>query len=166
MPKKVEYSRIEIVDNDFTTALTTHSDGIEYFLDRETGAVESIIDPDYVGEIPEAAAEAKKIRRQKRRYIPIESLFSSQCFEIMEDFAEGHTEGRVQESLFRALRGRKPFRSFKDALFEFPEVREAWFKFEQERLNEYALEWLKDEEIDAVLVTYQQRHNRPSQPEP
>jgi hypothetical protein len=34
----------------------------------------------------------------------------------------------------------------------FPEVREAWFRYEEERLREYAEGWLMSEEIEAELI--------------
>jgi len=86
------------------------------------------------------------------RYLQIPSLGSSDGFRIMERFA-ALQDGRVREALFDALDRRRPFRSFKDALTRFPEVRERWFAYHEERLREEALAWLRVEGIDAELVS-------------
>jgi hypothetical protein len=52
---------------------------------------------------------------------------------------------RARELLERAIEGRGAFRRFKDTLFEFPELRETWFRFHDARMERRALEWLADE---------------------
>ena len=101
--------------------------------------------------------EESEIRRaidedEEDRYIPVPSLGSHEGFRIMERFAAAQ-EGRVREALFDALDRRRPFRSFKDALLGFPDIREAWFRYHEERLREEALDWLRAEGIDAELTT-------------
>jgi predicted nucleotidyltransferase len=55
--------------------------------------------------------------------------------------------------LARAIEGRGAFRRFKDALFEFPELRETWFKFHDVRMRRRAIEWLVDVKlVDDVAV--------------
>jgi predicted nucleotidyltransferase len=44
--------------------------------------------------------------------------------------------------LERAIEGRGAFRRFKDTLFEYPELREAWFAFRDARARRHAVEWL------------------------
>ena len=89
----------------------------------------------------------------RERYLQIPSMSSNEGFRIMERFADAQ-EGRVRKALFNALDRRRPFRSFKDALEDFPKVREAWFGYHAERVREEALAWLESEEIDAELVPY------------
>ena len=47
--------------------------------------------------------------------------------------------------LERAIAGRGAFRRFKDALFEFPELQEAWFRFSDVRMQRRAIDFLVDE---------------------
>ncbi len=49
--------------------------------------------------------------------------------------------------LDRAIAGRGAFRSFKDTLFEFPELRERWFAYHDARMRQRAIQWLADEEL-------------------
>ena len=90
---------------------------------------------------------------EDRRYLPIESLASHDGFRIMEGFAASLEHGRERDALFHALDRRRPFRSFKDALAAFPDVREAWFRYQEGRLREEALAWLRSEGVDAELVS-------------
>ena len=70
----------------------------------------------------------------------------------MERFAAAQPDERVCDHLLRALDRRRPFRSFKDALADFLEVREAWFTYENDHLLPAARSWLEMEDIDAELV--------------
>jgi hypothetical protein len=92
----------------------------------------------------------------ERRYVLIERWHSSEAFELMEEFAEGAGNPRVRERLLFALRGRKPFRSFKDALCEWPDVRDAWFLFKDHAEREHARVWLLNFGIDAVDASVRQ----------
>lgn len=69
-------------------------------------------------------------------------------FRIMEEFVATLEEGEASRSLTRALRMRKPFRCFKDALLDFGDVRDQWFAFHNSWVEELARKFLKDEGID------------------
>lgn len=42
------------------------------------------------------------------------------------------------------MEGRGAFRRFKDTLFEFPDLRETWFRSHDVRMRRRAIEWLQD----------------------
>lgn len=65
----------------------------------------------------------------------------------MEAFIATVRNRRLQERLERAIRGRGAFRNFKDVLLDYPAERERWFQFEQERLHQRILDWLKAHDI-------------------
>lgn len=65
---------------------------------------------------------------------------------------ESLEDGAVAEVLAEALRRRKPFRHFKDALLDFPEARKRWFQFENQAHARYAERWCNGERIDAAWV--------------
>ncbi|NOT60628.1 MAG: hypothetical protein HOP19_10445 [Acidobacteria bacterium] len=84
------------------------------------------------------------------RYVAIPRQDSREGFQVMEDFVRllnKEDAGQVVDDLMSALLGGKPFRRFKDALFDYPAVRERWFKFEAERLRARITAWAKDEGI-------------------
>ena len=84
------------------------------------------------------------------RYVAIPQQDSPEGFQVMEDFVwrlNREDAGQVVDDLISALRGDKPFRRFKDALCDYPAVRERWFKFEAERLRARITEWARYEGI-------------------
>jgi len=59
-------------------------------------------------------------------------------------------DDHLSELLEVAINGKGAFRRFKDVLLNYPEERERWFQFKDDRMKERALEWLDD--IDVTLV--------------
>ncbi|WP_420126870.1 UPF0158 family protein [Longimicrobium sp.] len=83
------------------------------------------------------------------RFIMVEFIGSSQGFRWMEDFALEQENEQVRERLLDALDRPRPFRQFRDALNEFPEVRGAWHRYEDAKLKASARAWLASHDIDA-----------------
>jgi len=80
-------------------------------------------------------------------WIPISAIGSREGYRDMEDFIARVRDPRARDLLERAIEGRGAFRRFKDTLFEFPGLREAWFAFRDARLERRAVEWLVDERL-------------------
>jgi uncharacterized protein UPF0158/nucleotidyltransferase-like protein len=121
-------------------ALEDHSDMNEWWLDPATGKVEPwLADPDF--------DESEEEHPSDRGWILIEPIPSHQGYGDMEGFIERVRDSRARDLLARAIAGRGAFRRFKDTLYEFPELREAWFKFRDARMERRAIEWLVDEEL-------------------
>jgi Uncharacterised protein family (UPF0158) len=74
-----------------------------------------------------------------------ESVGSGAGYRDMAEFVAGVHHRRAAELLDRAISGRGAFRRFKDTLVEFPELRDAWFRFRDARARRRALAWLADE---------------------
>ncbi len=106
---------------EIATALEDQSYEGGWWIDAETGEVwywrgEEDDDPEFDPD-----------RRDDAR--PIEPLPSSEGYGDMEDFIARVADRRAADLLERAIAGRGAFRRFKDTLFEFPELREGWFRF-------------------------------------
>lgn len=89
----------------------------------------------------------------------IEKVSSREGFEIMRDFAEQY-EGEVRQRLARALSGRRPFRSFKDALIE-EGLCDTYYAFKDKAYRELAESRLQDADIDFVdgkIVCSEKQH--------
>ncbi len=56
----------------------------------------------------------------------------------------------LKEKLWIALNGKGAFRRFKDVLLNYPEKREKWFSFKDERLKKRVMEWLEENEIELI----------------
>lgn len=82
------------------------------------------------------------------RFEEIPHLYSSESYEIMEDFITTIKSDKIQEALFRAIRGRKPFRKFKDTISQWPDILEDWFKYQKERMDQIVIKWLASIDIE------------------
>ncbi|MFA5891687.1 MAG: UPF0158 family protein [Actinomycetota bacterium] len=123
-------------------ALEDHSGMNAWYLDPETGAVEPFLE-DATGDEPAPPDD----------WIQIQALESREAYEDLENFVARVGDSRARDLLSRAIGGRGAFRRFKDTLFEFPELREAWFAFHDARMRRRALRWLADEGLaDEVAV--------------
>jgi hypothetical protein len=143
-------AKITIIEAELLEAFESGDGMIAWFLDGQTGELIPLMEFDEI-------EEEKEIRRaidedEEGRYLPVPSIESHEGFRIMEDFADAQDDGRVRGALIDALERRRPFRSFKDALMAFPEVRDRWFAYHQEQMREHAVDWLKIEGIDAELT--------------
>ncbi|HYZ98883.1 MAG TPA: UPF0158 family protein [Acidimicrobiales bacterium] len=96
--------------------------------------------------------------------LPVAALPSSEGYRDMEDFTERVAERRPAELLARAIEGRGAFRRFKDALFDFPELRDQWFAFHDARMRRRALEWLADHDIIDAQTAAQAQARHPDPP--
>jgi len=58
----------------------------------------------------------------------------------------------IKNQLLNVLNQKKSFNNFKNTLLDFPEIREQWFKYQDERIKEAARELLGSYQIDAELL--------------
>ena len=131
---------LKINREDLIQALTFHFEMTEaaWYLDTETGDI--LLDSDATDELPEDIEE-------NPRYRWIESISSQASFRIMEDFVATVDDAAVAAHLSRVLGGAKPFRRFKDALLDSPELREAWFRFQDNAHTRLAEMWCEENGI-------------------
>ena len=81
------------------------------------------------------------------RFIEIPIPDSRNGYQDMQLFIETVEDASLQEQLWSAIDGRRAFRHFKDVLLGYPDERERWFAYKNERVRERVLEWLEDEGI-------------------
>jgi predicted nucleotidyltransferase len=117
-------------------ALEDHSYVGGWWIDAQTGEVW------YWGEDDDDPAFDPAERGDARRILP---LPSREGYGDMEDFVARVPDRRAADLLGRAIAGRGAFRRFKDTLFEYPELRENWFRFSDVRMQRRAIEFLVDE---------------------
>lgn len=67
---------------------------------------------------------------------------SREMYEVMVDFSN-QFEGKVEEALFQALNGRKPFRAFKEAVSVLGVI-EQWYDYELEYAKKEMKQWLEE----------------------
>lgn len=138
--------KLKINRDDLVLALTFQfelSDGNSY-LDTETGEILFTGDgaeeetPEDIGDNP--------------RYQWIERIDAHQSFHIMEDFVASVDDIGAAARLTDALSRSKPFRRFKDALLDYPALRQAWFAFEGAAHASLAQDWCAAKGIEVEWV--------------
>ncbi len=136
-------------------ALEDHSLDHEWWLDPESGEVEIwLADSDFADEVGEEHPADRDCLR-------IEPIPSREGYGDMEDFIARVRDPQARGLLERAIAGRGAFRRFKDTLFEFPELREAWFRFRDARMERRALSWLADHDLIEDEVAERAAAERP-----
>jgi hypothetical protein len=138
---------------------------MDYYLDKETGEVivtsEEIFgyaeeDEDKLREdLPDWQKEDIKLAQDilfnnPDRYICIPERPSYEGYNLMVEFAEKVEDELLREKLDIALDGKGAFRRFKNVIADYPDYREKWFKFRDERLNKKVIEWLNSIGIEPV----------------
>lgn len=130
-------------------ALEHHDPDVTYYLDLQTGEIEFISQA--YSDADEREEFEEMLQNDLERYVTVEPISSREGWRIMSDFIAGLPESEARERLEVAIHRNRPFRRFKDTLHDYPDLRQRWFRFHEERLLELAREWLDAEEIEAEL---------------
>lgn len=136
---------------DLMLAFEDHSPDVSYYLDLTTGEILRVSEFD-----DEKESLIEKLDEEPGRHKLIEPLLSHESYRFMEDFIETVKHPELQRELQNAIQKRSPFRRFKDALTAYPEERERWFKFHEQKLLEEIKDWLERLNIE----TTEQQGNR------
>lgn len=138
--------KLKINWNELMDAFDNCRIGYQYYLDIVTGEILYIsdewMDTDEIERLYE------QIKSDRKRYLDIPTHSSSEGYQEMQAFAETVKDENLKEKLWIALDGRGAFRRFKDVLLGYPEERQRWFKFKEERLKSEINEWLEENEIE------------------
>ena len=118
----------------------------QYYLDLEMGEI-LFISEDMNDE--ETGKLKDQIEEKFDRYEPIPRAESHEGYRDIQYFIATVEDKHLVELLEVAINGKGAFRRFKDVLLNYPQERERWFQFRDERMEERALEWL--ESIDVSL---------------
>ena len=139
--------RLKIGLDELYDAMENSSYEVEYYLDLETGEILFVsegMDDEETGKLK------NQIEEELDQYEPIPKVESFERYRDMQAFIATVEDDHLAELLEVAINGKGAFRRFKDVLLNYPEERERWFQFKDDRMKERALEWLDD--IDVTLV--------------
>ena len=143
----MEKKALKINLDELCSAMEDSSYEYEYYLDLETGEILFI--SDYMDD-EETGKLKDQVEEDSDRYERIPEAESHEGYEDMVEFIATVKDERLVELLEVAINGKGAFRRFKDMLLNYPEERERWFQFKDNRIQEWALEWLGD--IDVSLI--------------
>jgi Uncharacterised protein family (UPF0158) len=134
--------RLPIDVSEVTFAMDMASSGtIQHYVDRETGELLFVSEDN----LDECEEEVERIEADPARYVEVPLDDSRAAYRDMEEYTESVADERLQERLWRALGGSRPFRRFKDAIAWDPAVEKEWFRFRDERQTARAVAWLAEE---------------------
>jgi len=116
-----------------------------FFIDTQKNEliyINEAVDDDYKKRLEEMEDE---------KYLMIPTRLSQDNFMIMEIFVyEKIQDTKIAEKFNQALERKKPFRNFKDILFDHPDLREQWFTYHREHLKNETINWLCSSNIELV----------------
>ena len=139
--EKKTVKTVKIDTNTLLYALEDRSLERSYFLDWGTGQIEILFPDGNMDDDEELLQE--RIEAGNGRYRNIDPLEPQESYSIMKDFVSSldnsKEDMKAAKALLRALSGKKPFRHFKETLTHYPEIREQWFSFKQERFKNLAI---------------------------
>jgi hypothetical protein len=124
-----------------------------YYLDLHIGQVILDMDESYTGE-PGINWDDEE---NDERYIDIPKIDSNEAFYVMTKFAH-RTESDPENKLFDALNGNKPFRRFKDKLYEL-DLWDEWNKFEHQFAEEEIQSWMERFELNYNELNEKHKNN-------
>lgn len=121
---------------DVADKLEETSDCWEQFLNVVTGEFEALPDGTYIEPADELAEEIEN----SDDYLRLPGQYEIHEYRIMEAFADTVQDNTKSNRLFRALRGRKPYRHFKDELI-YLGLDQAYYAFRYQAFLDIAREW-------------------------
>ena len=136
--------KVTVSLDDLCDAYEMNSEEISHYLDVNTGEILIRMDPLLTGYKDEDLEEELE---DEERYLELPTMESRDAYGLMVELVETVTSTELRDRLNAALNGRKPFRTFKDVLYDFPEERERWFRFEREVHKRNILRWLHEQHI-------------------
>lgn len=131
---------------DVAEKLEETSDHWEQYLNVVTGEFEALPDGMYV----EPDEELVERIENSNDYLRLPNQFDIHEYRIMASFAEFIRDSAKSSRLFRALRGRKPYRHFKDEII-YLDLDQAYYTFRYQAYIEIAREWCEDHDLPYKL---------------
>ena len=138
--------KLKITTDFFIAALEDRDNS--HYVDSKTGEIIFYQDDNFA----DNEVSRDELDDNPERYIYIESMESYESFNMMEDFTNNLTNEKAKKELLIALSMRKPFRKFKDTLYNFSDIQDAWYAYQESEMKKYAQEWLTLHKIDAELI--------------
>lgn len=127
-------------------AIESADDEWNQYLDIEEMEVVMLPENPFLGEYDEEDQELADMIEEgwNERFFRLPSKFDIHEYSIMEQFIWSLPEGRMQDSLENAIRGKGAFRRFKDAVRRYG-IEEQWYGFQEKTYREIAKEWCEEE---------------------
>jgi hypothetical protein len=121
--------------------------GMKVYINRNTYEIRSVLDwEDSIGDTEEWENEEDKILEEWEDFAVVTKMESREAFQVMEDFMVEVQDEGMRNDLNRILEKKRPSANFK-AVVESSALRENWFAFRANAMQEYIKEQLIDEDF-------------------
>jgi hypothetical protein len=142
--------------DELTDAYLDNNFGHPYYLDLVTSEVILDLDEDVTG----VTGIDWDDEENEDRYLEIPEFTSDDAYRLMEKFANQVADDKAHSKLFNALNRRKPFRNFKDALFDLG-LRDEWYDFEKKNAQADIKDWLEINKVPYEELAEKPKGNWP-----
>jgi hypothetical protein len=117
--------------------------GMKCFYHKKTGELESYPDEmrgfaDFDDELWKETMNKVDVNFQD--YISFEAMESHESFRMMEDFVDDIADKKIRQRFEDAIGYEKPFQNFKQLLLNYPDLRQQWFAYKDQRMLDYVKE--------------------------
>ena len=143
---------IKISSDSLFFALTSSpQEDVTWYLNIKTGEIEMV---SLLIQALDEFEEAMERMEDNPDFVCLPQLESHEEFKVMEDFTREleDTHKEAKDALFLALEKRRPFRHFKDALYDYPDLQQRWYTYHEEHVAREAREFLDSLDIDYEIV--------------
>lgn len=142
--------------HEVTDTLESLSEGIDAFLDRQTGEIIIVTeddrfeldadDPDHAPEWQREHLAFLRETLETDRLVPLPSQYDIHEWSIMESFCGTVQNPRARDQLYDAIGGKGAFRMFRSTLDRLG-LRKEWHAYRTSALEEIARDWLEENGI-------------------
>ena len=84
-----------------------------------------------------------------KMYIPLPDAYEIDENQIMKEFIYELPEGTLQDTIYRSMKGRGMFGSFREAVIAY-DMENSWFAFRNEAYERIALKWCEKNNIQPI----------------
>jgi hypothetical protein len=146
---------IPIILDDLIAAVEDHCSFSYYYLDRETGEVVFQSERHHQSEADDSPDldDPFPAEGSLERFIPVEPMESRRGHDIVKRFIASLDDAEMRSRLTAAISKRKFFRSFKDVLYEYPEIEKKWHDMHAKDIKKIIEEWLQYNHIAYEFVS-------------
>ena len=138
-------------------ALEQQGDGIEQYLDLQTGrfilltedlklVADDELEPDLHEWMREVQAELRLLEDDPDRFVQLPSQRDFREGRMVTAFCESLSSAEQRGELLEAFRGRGAFRRFKDTADAFG-LLASWYAFRRRAIEAFAIDWCEENEI-------------------
>ncbi len=140
-------------------AVEFQSDETRTYLKRKTGEIvtiseeefDAVGDQDPLGNYPEWEQNNIKIARElldhEENFLNLPTKRDIHEYQLMERFCLSVKDRGVSEELYRAIKGKRAFRRFKEILGRLG-MADEWYKYRDEAIKQITIDWCKSNHIE------------------